>query len=49
MIVGIPKESWGEERRVALTPAGVHSLSKAGHTIIAQSDAGSGIGFPRVL
>ena len=45
MIVGIPKESWGEERRVALTPAGVHSLSKAGHTVIAQSDAGSGIGF----
>jgi alanine dehydrogenase len=45
MIVGIPKESWGEERRVALTPAGVHSLSKAGHTVIVQSDAGSGCGF----
>jgi alanine dehydrogenase len=45
MIVGIPKESWGEERRVALTPAGVHSLSKAGYTVIAQSDAGAGCGF----
>ena len=45
MIVGIPKESWGEERRVALTPAGVHSLSEAGHTVIAQADAGSGSGF----
>ena len=45
MIVGIPKESWGEERRVALTPAGAHSLSTAGHTVIAQSDAGAGCGF----
>jgi alanine dehydrogenase len=45
MIVGIPKESSQEERRVALTPAGVHSLSKAGHTVIAQSDAGTGCGF----
>jgi alanine dehydrogenase len=45
MIVGIPKESSQEERRVALTPAGVHLLSKAGHTVIAQSDAGVGCGF----
>jgi len=45
MIVGIPKESSQEERRVALTPAGVHSLSKAGQTVIAQSDAGIGCGF----
>lgn len=45
MIVGIPKENSGEERRVALTPAGVHSLSKSGHVVIAQSDAGSGCGF----
>jgi alanine dehydrogenase len=45
MIVGIPKESWFEERRVALTPAGVHSLSAAGQSIIVQSDAGVGCGF----
>ena len=45
MIVGIPKESWGEERRVVLTPAGAHSLSNAGHKVIAQSDAGAGCGF----
>ncbi len=45
MIVGIPKESSQEERRVALTPAGVHSLLKAGHTVIAQSEAGTGCGF----
>jgi alanine dehydrogenase len=45
MIVGIPKESSQEERRVALTPAGVHSLVRAGHVVIAQSDAGNGCGF----
>ncbi len=45
MIVGIPRESWNEERRVALTPAGVYSLSKAGHTAVVQSEAGTGCGF----
>jgi alanine dehydrogenase len=45
MIIGIPKESWRDERRVALTPAGVYALAKAGHTVIVQSDAGAGSGF----
>ncbi len=45
MIVGIPKESWRDERRVALTPAGVYSLKKAGHTVVVQSLAGVGSGF----
>ncbi len=45
MIVGIPKETWGEERRVALTPAGVHTLANLGHDVIVQSEAGSGCGF----
>lgn len=45
MIVGIPKESWGDERRVALTPAGVHSLFMSGHTVLVQDDAGDGCGF----
>jgi alanine dehydrogenase len=45
MIVGIPKETWAEERRVALTPAGVHSLAVAGQQVIVQSDAGIGCGF----
>jgi alanine dehydrogenase len=45
MIVGIPRESWAEERRVALTPAGVHSLSAVGQTVIVESDAGVGCGF----
>ena len=45
MIVGIPRECWGDERRVAVTPAGVHSLALAGLTAIVQSDAGLGCGF----
>jgi alanine dehydrogenase len=45
MIVGIPRESWNDERRVVLTPAGVYSLSKAEHMVIVQSDAGIGCGF----
>lgn len=45
MIIGIPKESWRDERRVALTPAGVYALAKAGHTVIAQAEAGAGCGF----
>ncbi len=45
MIVGIPKESWTEERRVALTPAGVHTLLMAGQTVIVQAEAGNGCGF----
>jgi len=47
MIVGIPKETWAEERRVALTPDGAHSLSVAGQNVIVQSDAGIGCGFSR--
>jgi len=45
MIVGIPKESWRDERRVALTPAGVYALARAGHTVIVQAEAGLTSGF----
>lgn len=47
MIISIPKESWRDERRVALTPAGVYALVKAGHTVFVQADAGAGCGFAR--
>jgi alanine dehydrogenase len=45
MIIGIPKESWRDEQRVALIPAGVFALVKAGHRVIVQSDAGLGCDF----
>ncbi len=46
MIIGIPKESWDDERRVALTPAGAYALTKLGHTVIVHAEAGAGSGFP---
>lgn len=45
MIIGIPKESWRDEQRVALIPAGVFALVKAGHQVIVQADAGLGCDF----
>ena len=45
MRIGIPTESRWEERRVALAPAGVDSLVRAGHTVYIQSGAGEGSHF----
>ncbi len=45
MIIGIPKESWRDEHRVALIPAGAFALVKAGHQVIVQADAGLGSDF----
>ncbi len=42
MRIGIPKENIFEEKRVALAPAGVDALIRAGHTIYIQSGAGEG-------
>lgn len=46
MIIGVPKEIKNQENRVALTPAGVEALKKAGHTIYLETEAGAGAGFP---
>ncbi len=45
MIIGVPKEIKTNENRVALTPAGALELTKRGHTVYIQSDAGFGSGF----
>lgn len=45
MRIGIPKETLFEEKRVALAPAGVDSLVRAGHTVYIESNAGSGSNF----
>ena len=45
MIVGIPKEQFNEEKRVALAPAGVDALTRNGHTVYIQSGAGEGSHF----
>ncbi len=41
MRIGIPKETLLEEKRVALAPAGVDALVKAGHSVFIQSGAGN--------
>ncbi|MCL4352317.1 MAG: alanine dehydrogenase [Firmicutes bacterium] len=45
MRIGLPKEIKVDENRVALTPAGVLSLTKDGHTVVVESGAGIGSGF----
>jgi alanine dehydrogenase len=45
MKVGVPKEIKASELRVGLTPASVRELVSAGHDVLVESAAGSGIGF----
>jgi alanine dehydrogenase len=45
MIIGVPKEIKSNENRVALTPAGAMELSKKGHTVYVQKNAGDDSGF----
>lgn len=45
MLIGVPSEIKNNEFRVALTPAGAHDLSAAGHDVMVQSGAGAGSGI----
>jgi alanine dehydrogenase len=45
MIIGVPKEIKPDEYRVAMVPAGVEELTRAGHKVLIQSTAGSGSGI----
>ncbi len=42
MNVGIPREVKNHEYRVAITPAGVHELTRHGHDVYVQTNAGRG-------
>ncbi len=46
MIVGVPKESYPGERRVALVPVVIPNLAKAGLEVIVESGAGVEAGYP---
>ncbi len=46
MKVGVPKEVKNHEYRVAITPAGVHELVRAGHQVLIQQEAGVGSAIP---
>jgi NAD(P) transhydrogenase subunit alpha len=46
MIVGVPRESFPGERRVALVPAAIPNLTKAGLEVVVEAGAGIGAGYP---
>jgi len=46
MKVGVPKEVKNHEYRVAITPAGVHELTREGHQVFVERDAGAGSSLP---
>lgn len=46
MIVGVPKEIYPGERRVALVPAVIPNLTKAGMEVVIETGAGLAAGYP---
>jgi NAD(P) transhydrogenase subunit alpha len=46
MIVGVPRESYPGERRVALAPSAVASLVKGGMEVVIEVGAGAAAGYP---
>ena len=46
MTIGIPKETFPGEHRVALIPSAMGPLVKAGHAILVEAGAGAAAGFP---
>src|SRR5881398_2552587 len=46
MIVGVPRETFPEERRVALVPGTVPNLTKAGLEVVVEAGAGGSAGYP---
>ncbi len=45
MIIGVPKEIKSQEHRVGLIPATATTLTRKGHTVLAQKGAGIGSGY----
>ena len=45
MIVGVPKEIKNKENRVGMVIAGVRALTQAGHKVLIQHNAGTGVGI----
>ena len=49
VIIGVPKESYPGERRVALVPVVIPSLLKAGFEVMVEAGAGMESGYPDAL
>src|SRR6266850_7525325 len=46
MIIGVPKEIKEQEQRVALLPSAAKQLTRRGHSVVVQRNAGIGSGYP---
>src|SRR5204862_4502961 len=46
MIIGIPKEIKEQEQRVALVHSATNQLTRRGHTVLVEKNAGLGSGYP---
>src|SRR5256885_6747423 len=46
MIIGVPKEIKEQEQRVAFLPSAAEQLTKRGHTVLVEKNAGTGSGYP---
>jgi alanine dehydrogenase len=46
MIIGVPKEIKEQEQRVALLPSATIQLTKQGHSVLVERNAGLGSGYP---
>jgi alanine dehydrogenase len=46
MTIGVPKEIKEQEQRVALLPSAAQQLTKRGHSVLVEKDAGVGSGYP---
>ncbi len=49
MIIGVPKEGFPGERRVAVVPAVIPTLAKVGCEVLVESGAGAAAGYPDTL
>jgi alanine dehydrogenase len=49
MLIGVPKEIKNNEYRVGLTPAGVRELTRRGHSVIVEHNAGHSIALDDAL
>ena len=45
MIIGVPKEIKEQEQRVGLLPSGTNELTKHGHSVLVETNAGLGSGY----
>ena len=46
MVIGVPKEIKEQEQRVALLPSAASQLTRRGHSVVVQKNAGVGSGYP---